>query len=49
MTLSQALQRRLNEIEVIATVAARSAMAEHAVPDGSDLLIVDGLLRSAAQ
>ena len=45
MTLSQLLQRRLAEIEVEAAVAARSDLAGHGVPDGSDLLIVDGPLR----
>jgi hypothetical protein len=45
MTLSQLLQRRLTGIEVVAAVAARSALAGHGVPDGDDLLIVDGPLR----
>jgi hypothetical protein len=45
MTLSQLLQRRLTELEVEAAVAARGALAGHGVPDGGDLLIVDGPLR----
>src|SRR5256885_1699990 len=45
MTLSQLLQRRLAEIEVVAAAAARSALAGHGVPDEGDLLIVDGPLR----
>jgi hypothetical protein len=45
VTLSQALQRRLGEVEVRIAVAARSAMAGHGVPDGGDLLVVDGPLR----
>jgi hypothetical protein len=45
MTLSQLLQRRLTGIEMAAAVAVRSALAGHGVPDGGDLLIVDGPLR----
>jgi hypothetical protein len=45
VTLSQALQRRLGEVEVITAVAARAAMSEHGVPPESDLLVVDGPLR----
>jgi hypothetical protein len=45
MVLSQALQGRLTEIEVITAVASRAAMAGHGVPAGADLLIVDGPLR----
>jgi len=44
VTLSQALQRRLGEVEVRAAVAARAAMAGHGVPDGGDLLVIDGPL-----
>ena len=36
---------RLAELEVEAAVGARSALAGHGVPDGGDLLIVDGPLR----
>ena len=45
VTLSQALQRRLGEVEVTTAVAARAALSGHGVPPGSDLLIVDGPLR----
>ena len=45
VTLSQLLQRRLTEIEVVAAAAARSAVAGHGVCGGGDLLIVDGPLR----
>jgi hypothetical protein len=45
VTLSQALQRRLGEVEVATAVAARAALSGHGVPPGSDLLIVDGPLR----
>ena len=44
VTLSQALQRRLGEVEVQAAVAARAAMAGHGVPAGADLLVIDGPL-----
>jgi hypothetical protein len=45
VTLSQALQRRLGEVEVRTAVAARAAMPEHGVPPDGDLLVVDGPLR----
>lgn len=45
VTLSQALQRRLGEVEVRTAVAARVAMSEHGVPPEGDLLVVDGPLR----
>jgi hypothetical protein len=45
VTLSQALQRRLGEVEVATAVAARAALSGHGVPPGADLLIVDGPLR----
>jgi hypothetical protein len=45
MTLSQALQRRLGEVEVTTAVAARSSLHEHGVPPEGDLLVVDGPLR----
>lgn len=45
MTLSQALQRRLGEVEMQAALGARAAMADHGVPPGGDLLVIDGPLR----
>ncbi len=45
VTLSQALQRRLGEVEVRTAVAARAAVHEHGVPPEGDLLVVDGPLR----
>jgi hypothetical protein len=44
VTLSQALQRRLGQVEVRTAVAARAAMAGHGVADGDDLLVIDGPL-----
>jgi hypothetical protein len=43
--LSQALQRRLADIELITAAAARSAIHDHGVPAEDDLLIIDGPLR----
>ena len=43
--LSQALQRRLADVEVVAAAAARSAIHDHGTPVDDDLLIVDGPLR----
>jgi hypothetical protein len=43
--LSQGLQRRLAEIEMITAVAARSAVHDHGLPPDDDLLIIDGPLR----
>ena len=45
VALSQSLQRRLAETEVIAAVDARTAVDGHAVTGDGDLLIVDGPLR----
>jgi hypothetical protein len=45
LTLSQALQRRLGDVEVQTAIAARSALAGHGVPEGGDLLVIDGPLR----
>jgi hypothetical protein len=45
VTLTQALQRRLGEVEVQAAVTARAALAGHGVPAGEDLLVIDGPLR----
>jgi hypothetical protein len=44
VTLSQALQRRLGEIEVQVAVAARASVAGHGIPEGGDLLVIDGPL-----
>jgi hypothetical protein len=44
MTLSQALQGRLAEIEVSAAVKAREAGPGDGVPPGADLLVIDGPL-----
>jgi len=43
--LSQALQRRLADVEVVAAAAARSAIQDHSTPVDNDLLIIDGPLR----
>jgi hypothetical protein len=43
-TLSQALQRRLGEVEMRIAVAARAAMAGHGVSGAADLLVIDGPL-----
>ena len=45
VTLAQALQRRLSDVEVQAAVAARAGMAGHGVPADGDLLVIDGPLR----
>ena len=45
VTLSEALQRRLGDVEVCTAVAARAAIAGHGVPEGGDLLVIDGPLR----
>ncbi len=44
VTLSQALQRRLGDVEVWTAVEARAAIAGHGVPEGGDLLVIDGPL-----
>jgi len=44
VTLSQALQRRLGDIEVQVAVSARASVAGHGVPEGGDLLVIDGPL-----
>jgi hypothetical protein len=44
VTLSEALQRRLGEVEVRTAVEARAAIAGHGIPDGGDLLVIDGPL-----
>lgn len=43
--LGAALQRNLADLEVIVAANARSALADHGVPDGGDLLVIDGPLR----
>jgi hypothetical protein len=43
--LSQALQLRLADVEVIAAATARSAIHDHGTPVDDDLLIIDGPLR----
>jgi hypothetical protein len=43
--LSQALQRRLADVEVTAAATARSAIHDHGTPVDDDLLIIDGPLR----
>jgi hypothetical protein len=43
--LSQALQRRLADVEVAAAAAARSAIHDHGTPAADDLLVIDGPLR----
>jgi hypothetical protein len=43
--LSQALQRRLADVEVASAAAARSAIHDHGTPVDDDLLIIDGPLR----
>jgi hypothetical protein len=43
--LSQALQRRLADVEVAAAATARSAIQDHSTSVDDDLLIIDGPLR----
>lgn len=43
--LSTALQRQLTDLEVLVATHARTALTGHGVPEGSDLLVVDGPLR----
>lgn len=43
--LTQALQRRLADVEKIVAAAARSAIHDHGLAAGDDLLIIDGPLR----
>jgi hypothetical protein len=45
VALSEALQRRLGDVEVRTAVEARAAIAGHGVPEGGDLLVIDGPLR----
>lgn len=48
VTLSQALQRRLADVEVLAAVDARDALDGHGLEGGADLLVIDGPLRGRA-
>lgn len=43
--LSAALQRKLGELEILVAANARTALTDHGVAKGSDLLVVDGPLR----
>ncbi|WP_326782753.1 hypothetical protein [Streptomyces sp. NBC_00151] len=43
--LSTALQGQLADLEVLVATHARTALTGHGVPEGSDLLVVDGPLR----
>lgn len=43
--LSLALQARLGDTEINTAVTARAALAGHGLPDGGDLLVIDGPLR----
>lgn len=45
LSLSVALQQRLTELELIAAVNARGHGSDHATPDGTELLVVDGPVR----
>jgi hypothetical protein len=44
-SLSQALQRRLADVEMVAASEARSAIHDHGLAPDDDLLIIDGPLR----
>lgn len=43
--LSLALQARLGDAEIDTAVTARAALTGHGLPDGGDLLVIDGPLR----
>lgn len=43
--LSLALQARLGDAEINTAVTARAALVGHGLPDGGDLLVIDGPLR----
>lgn len=43
-TLSIALQARLAEAEIATAVTARTGLTEHGIPEGDDILVVDGPL-----
>ena len=47
-TLSAALQSQLAELELVAAVQARAALASHGIDDRRDLLVVDGPVRGRA-
>lgn len=46
--LSQALQQRLAQLEVHTALQARSTLTDHGLPDGDDLLVIDGPLKGRA-
>jgi len=48
VTLSEAIQRELGEVELETAIAARGSMTGHGVPPGGDLLVIDGPLRGRA-
>ncbi|MGH3843121.1 MAG: hypothetical protein ACRDS0_17010, partial [Pseudonocardiaceae bacterium] len=43
--LSLALQTHLGDAEIVTAVTARAALAGHGLPEGGDLLVIDGPLR----
>ena len=45
VTLSNILQNRMSELELIVAVAGRSGLADHGVTGESDLLVIDGPMR----
>lgn len=49
ITLSAALQRSLGDLELVAAARARAAVGAHGVPDGTDLLVIDGPMRGREQ
>lgn len=46
--LSQALQQRLAQLEVQTALQARTALVDHGLPGGDDLLVIDGPLKGRA-
>ena len=44
-SLSASLQHQLASLEIAAAVEARSGLVEHGIPDGRELLVVDGPVR----
>ncbi len=45
VALSLALQGRLGDVEITTAVTARAALDGHGLPEGGDLLVIDGPLR----
>ena len=45
VTLSNTLQARMSELELIVAVSARSALPDHGVTGDADLLVIDGPMR----